>query len=133
MLDWTCFYKLQVMFKFLLIKGDFIFWVKSPLTNVFLIADAVAFAFKIIVTGKPLIEEGRHISGFFIVRLSHSVLLSGPAEQQIILFKIIIPPFSARVSRVWALFFLTLRFHQTQENFAQGVSAFFLKDRLNDK
>ena len=36
-----------------------------------LIADAVAFAFKIIVTGKPLIEEGCHVTGFFVVRLSH--------------------------------------------------------------
>ena len=36
-----------------------------------LIADAVAFAFKIIVTGKPFIEKGGHVTGFFVIRLFH--------------------------------------------------------------
>ena len=36
-----------------------------------LVADAVTLTFQIIVTGKPLIEEGRHVTGFFVVRLSH--------------------------------------------------------------
>lgn len=31
-----------------------------------LIADAVAFAFKIIVTGKPFIEKGGHVTGFLL-------------------------------------------------------------------
>ena len=36
-----------------------------------LIADAVAFAFKIIITGKPFIEKGGHVTGFFVIRLFH--------------------------------------------------------------
>ena len=36
-----------------------------------LVANAVTLTFQIIVTGKPLIEEGRHVTGFFVVRLSH--------------------------------------------------------------
>ena len=36
-----------------------------------LIADAVAFTFKIIVTGKSFIEKGGHVTGFFVIRLFH--------------------------------------------------------------
>ena len=52
-----------------------------------MIADAVAFAFKIIVTGKPFIEKGGHVTGFFVViRLFHAVLLSGQPNSNILAF-----------------------------------------------
>ena len=50
---------------------DYILWQKAPLTNLVMVTDAVTLTFQIIVTGKPLIEEGRHVTGFFVVRLSH--------------------------------------------------------------
>ena len=44
----------------------------------FLIPYAVALAVHVIVTGKPLIQKGGHVTGFFVViRLFHAVLLSG--------------------------------------------------------
>ena len=44
----------------------------------FLIPYAVALAVHVIVTGKPLIHKGGHVTGFFVViRLFHAVLLSG--------------------------------------------------------
>ena len=44
----------------------------------FLIPYAVALSVHVIVTGKPLIQKGGHVTGFFVViRLFHAVLLSG--------------------------------------------------------
>ena len=45
--------------------------------ELFLIANAVALTFKIIVTGKPLIEEGCHVTRFFVIRLSHKSSFPG--------------------------------------------------------
>ena len=39
--------------------------------QLFLVADAVTLTLQIIVTGKPLIEESGHVTGFFVIRLSH--------------------------------------------------------------
>ncbi len=38
-------------------QGDFIFWVKSPLTNILLRLNAVAVPFVVIVTGKAAAES----------------------------------------------------------------------------
>ena len=48
----------------------------------FLIANAVTLAFQIIVTGKPLIEEGCHITGLFIVRLFHKSSFLGQSDNK---------------------------------------------------
>ena len=48
----------------------------------FLIANAVTFTFQIIVTGKPLIEEGCHITGLFIVRLFHKSSFLGQSDNK---------------------------------------------------
>jgi len=45
-----------------------------------LIANAVALTFKIIVTGKPLIKEGCHVTGFFVIRLSHKSSFPGQPD-----------------------------------------------------
>lgn len=46
----------------------------------FLITNAVTLTFQIIVTGKPLVEEGCHITGFFIVRLFHKSSFLGQSD-----------------------------------------------------
>ncbi len=48
---------------------------EKPLTNRLLVADAVTLTLQVVIAGKPLIEERGHITGFAIVRLSHSALL----------------------------------------------------------
>lgn len=48
--------------------------------SVLRLANAVTLTFQIIVTGKPLIEESCHITGFFIVRLFHKSSFLGQSD-----------------------------------------------------
>ena len=74
-----------------------------------LVADAVTLALQVVIAGKPLIEERGHITGFTVVRLSHSVLLPpGQPNSKYNLSMFIIPPSAVPVSRVREIYFASL-------------------------
>ena len=110
------------------------------LTLSLLVANAVTLTFQIIVTGKPLIEEGCHITGFFIVRLFHKVLLPWTVGQQIFLraitsrFNYTAPDshLSAGFAKDSRLSF-TIHLHETQKNCSKGICAIILEYRLYNK
>ena len=102
----------------------------------FLIANAVTFTFQIIVTGKPLIEEGCHITGFFLF----DCFISPPSldSRTTFFLRTITSRFNytapdSHLSAEFAKdswFSFTIRLHESQQNCSKGICAVILEYRL---
>ena len=100
-----------------------------------MISDAVTLTFQIIVTGKPLIEESGHITGFFVIRLSHksSFLDSRTAHILYSQYNYTAALCPCQPSMERSLHFLIFGLHQSKKDTAQGIRAFLFENRLYEK
>ena len=99
-----------------------------------MIADAVTLTFQIIVTGKPLVEESGHITGFFVIRLSHKSSFLDSRTAHILYsqynYTAVLCPCQPGME---SLSFLMFCLHQSKKDAAQGIRAFLFENRLDNK
>ena len=99
-----------------------------------MVADAVTLTLQIIVTGKPFVEESGHITGFFVIRLSHKSSFLDSRTAHILYsqynYTAALCPCQPSIE---SLHFLIFGLHQSKENAAQGIRAFLFENRLYDK
>ena len=99
-----------------------------------MVADAVTLALQVVIAGKPLIEESGHVTGFFMIRLSHNSSFPDSRTVHILYsqynYTAALCPCQPSME---SLSFLMFGLHQSKKDAAQGIRAFLFENRLYNK
>ena len=102
--------------------------------QLFLISNAVTLTLQIVVTGKPLVEESGHITGFFVIRLSHKSSFLDSRTAHILYsqynYTAVLCPCQPSME---SLHFLIFGLHQSKKDTSQGIRAILFENRLYNK